>query len=79
MRRDNLILFHPDDIVPPEVKNKEKEISTDEELQTLFPLSVAEFRKQWGKRFSFGVFNAILYSTGLRTSECRALSYEAID
>ena len=79
MFRDKLIGFSQADIDPPVVRNKEREILTDTDAVKLFPDSLDDFRRVWGQSYSIGVFTALLYSTGLRTSEARALPPEAVN
>lgn len=79
MRRDNLINFSPDDIDPPIPEHSERAILPDDLAEALFPRDIGDFKDFWGKSFPMGVFLALLYSSGLRTSEARALPWQAVD
>jgi integrase len=79
LRRDNLINFSPDDIDPPIPEKTERPTLPDEIAEILFPMAIEEFRELWGPSFPMGVFLALLYSSGLRTSEARALPWAAVD
>ena len=79
MRRDQVIPFDSGSIEPPIPRSVEKPVLTDEEAAAVFPEEISEFRTLWGRRFPLGVMCALLYSSGLRTSEARALEWSAID
>ena len=79
LRREQLISFSSADMRPPVVRNAEKVILSDEDALKLFPPCLDDFRAVWGQSFSLGVFLALLYSTGLRTSEARALPWAAMN
>ncbi len=80
LRRENLISFSSSDIEPPVARNEsEKEILSDDMALKIFPENIEEFKELWGKGYNLGVFLALLYSTGLRTSEARALVWEAVN
>lgn len=76
--RSRLLAFHPRDIEGALVRHAERQIATDEEAAALFPSNIEDFRKVWGKRLSFGIFLALMYSTGMRTSETRGILWPAI-
>ena len=79
LRREQLINFSSADITPPVVRNSEKAILSDIDALKLFPVNQEEFRAVWGKAFQTGVFMALLYSAGLRTSEARAAVWASIN
>jgi len=78
MKRDRLIEFELSEIKPPMVRHTVREVLSDAEASTLFPEDLAQFRSVWKRRFVLGVFSALAFSSGLRTSELRALRWPAI-
>ncbi len=78
MRRERLIAFSPSDIRPPVVRNTERVIPGLSEAEALFPVNLNVFDARWGRRRALGVLCALAYSSGLRTSELRALRWSAI-
>ena len=78
MKRDRLLPFDLSEIKPPIVTHQEREVPTDLEAAALFPEDLNRFKKVWGSRHRLGVFHALAYSSGLRTSELRALRWPAI-
>lgn len=78
MYRERLLSFSPEDIKGPVVTHHETATLTDTEATLLFPSKIDDMRGLWGRRFPSGVFLALAYSSGMRTSEIRALRTPAI-
>ena len=78
MRRDRLIAFDPAEIQPVLVRHRKTLILSDAEASALFPKKTEDFCKVWGAAKSSGAFLALMYSTGMRTGELRALEKRAV-
>ncbi len=77
-KRDGVVSENPLEDVEPMGKDfRATPALTDGELNTLFPVDLAEFERVWPE-FQFGLMFALMVSSGMRPGEARALEWSSV-